>query len=108
MSTPSSRPLDRFPAGTSVVPALACASCASTQLASHPGSPQSLATIAAIEHARTPSLVGKIPVHGLGDAGFETFALAPAQFALELARVDRVAPVVTGPVLDVVDKRLPA
>jgi hypothetical protein len=48
--------------------------------------------------------VVEVPAHGLAQAGLEGLLRPPAELALDLARVDRVAPVVAGPVGDVRDE----
>lgn len=47
--------------------------------------------------------MGQVPLDGLADAAVEGFGGLPAEFALELARIDGVAPVVAGAVGDVAD-----
>ena len=46
----------------------------------------------------------QIPVHGLGDAGFERFQRSPAEFLGPSCGVNGVAPVVAGPVGDETDQ----
>src|SRR5690606_494501 len=53
-----------------------------------------------------PGLVGQVPGDGLVDAGLEGVLGFPAELALHLARVDGVALVVAGAVLDVADQAL--
>jgi hypothetical protein len=48
--------------------------------------------------------VVEVPAHGLAQAALEGLLRPPAELALDLARVDRVAPVVAGPVGDVRDQ----
>src|SRR6188768_1280539 len=50
-------------------------------------------------HALHPVAMGQVPLHGLADAGLEGLGRLPAQLALDLARVDGVAPVVARAVL---------
>src|SRR5512146_3569533 len=57
-------------------------------------------------HARKPRAVFEIPVDGLAHARFERFARRPAELAPKLRRVDRVAAVVPGSILDVRDEPL--
>ena len=47
-----------------------------------------------------PLGVGQVPLHGLADAGLEGLRRFPAQFTLDLAGVDGLAPVMAGSVLD--------
>ena len=48
--------------------------------------------------------LSRLPLHGLADAGMEGLRRAPAELALDLARVDGVAAVVAGAVPDVGDE----
>src|SRR5580693_3530972 len=48
-----------------------------------------------------PPFIREIPMNGFLDAGLECFLCPPPQFALELAGIDGVAPIVTGPILDI-------
>ena len=57
--------------------------------------------VGAALHVGDPVGVVEVPLHGLADAGLEGLGRAPAELALDLARVDRVAPVVAGAVVDV-------
>src|SRR5574337_1012026 len=68
--------------------------------------PQPFHPVTAIQHALHPRLVVEIPVHGAGDAGFEIHTRLPAELALQLRRVDRVAAVVAGAILHELDQRL--
>ena len=52
---------------------------------------------------RHPFGIGQVPLYGLADAGFKGFVWLPTEFALDLAGVDGVAPVVAGPVPDQVE-----
>src|ERR1700721_2398011 len=52
-------------------------------------------------HFLNPSLVGQIPLPGLADPGFKSLLRLPAQFALDLARIHGVAPVVARTVFDI-------
>ena len=47
--------------------------------------PQPLALINAAGHALDPRRLFQVPGDGLGQAGFETLARLPAQFAFDLA-----------------------
>src|SRR5437879_326311 len=57
-----------------------------------------LGPITAIENALPPSPVVHEPLNGLAEAGFKRFGRAPAEFALDLRRVDRVTPIMPGPI----------
>src|SRR5439155_26986672 len=52
-----------------------------------------------------PCRVLEIPAHRAREPRFEAFTWLPGEFAGDFARVDRVAPVVTGPVPDKRDLR---
>src|SRR3989338_2915731 len=56
-------------------------------------------------HVVYPALIVQIPLHGLADPALESLGRFPAQLALDLARVDRIAAVVTGAVLNISDQR---
>ena len=53
-----------------------------------------MASVAARQDRTPPGLVVQVPVHGLGDAGFEAFLGAPVELAGQLGRVDGVAVIV--------------
>src|SRR5579863_10334492 len=63
-----------------------------------------LAPIDAGADALPPSRIVEIPAHGLGEAGLERLLRRPAEFAPQLRCVDRIAPVMAGPVGDKSDK----
>src|SRR5438067_314362 len=50
--------------------------------------------VGAAGHVVRPFLVVQVPAHRLADAGFESLGRFPAQLALELTCIDRVAAVV--------------
>ena len=56
------------------------------------------------EHGFHPGLMLQVPTHGLADALLEGVGGHPSQFALHFAGVNRVAPVVAGPILDESDQ----
>ena len=55
-------------------------------------------------HPLDPAGMVEIPAHGLAQAALERLLGPPAELALDLARVDRVASVVAGPVGHVLDQ----
>src|ERR1019366_9752898 len=61
-------------------------------------------TIAAAGDIADPVFVFKIPADGFADAALKRFQRVPVQFALDFARVHRVAAVVAGAVLDESDE----
>ena len=58
----------------------------------------------ALPQRAPPPFIGDVPLHGGVEPVFETDFGGPLQLALQLARIDRVAPVVAGPVLDARDE----
>src|SRR5207302_3532103 len=50
-------------------------------------------------HRVAPCLVIEVPAHGLANAGGEGLPRRPAELALDLGGIDRIAPVVAEPVL---------
>src|SRR6185437_15716625 len=66
---------------------------------------ETLAGVDLLPQRAPPPFVVEIPAHRLLDAGLEGLERAPAELALELARVDRVAPIVPRPVGDERDQR---
>src|SRR5690606_21413137 len=75
-------------------------------LAAGSGLAEALHAIAAIQHAPDPVLARQIPVDRTRETGLEGFGRPPAEFALDLRRIDRVAAIVSRPVPDVADERL--
>jgi len=67
------------------------------------GRAEAFAFVAILGDVVGPSPIFQIPVHGLGEAGFEGFERCPAEFGLEFGAVDRVAAVVAGAVGDIGD-----
>src|SRR3569623_1704391 len=67
---------------------------------------QPFQAVTAVQHALHPQLVGQVPVDGVCYPTLESLRRRPAEFALQLARVDGVATVVAGAVLDEGDQRL--
>jgi hypothetical protein len=53
---------------------------------------------------RHPVAMAQVPLHRLADAGLERLGRAQALFALNLARIDSVAPVAARPILHVGDE----
>src|ERR1700733_1827827 len=51
--------------------------------------------VASTGNIPNPLFIVQIPFHGLADAGLECFARAPAKFALNLACIHGVTPVVS-------------
>ena len=64
------------------------------------GAPEALAGIRTIHHGAPPVFVGKIPFDCLAQTTPEIFVRPPAERAFELARVDRIAQIMSGPVGD--------
>src|SRR5260221_649357 len=50
-------------------------------------------------HAFDPGRIVQVPPHRLAEATLKCLLWSPAEFPLDLARIDRVASVVAGPVL---------
>src|SRR6478736_5508586 len=65
-----------------------------------------LCLIAAVKNRLPPTALVQIPSDGLLDPGLEGLGGAPAQLALDLCCIDRVAAVMTGPVGDERDQTL--
>src|SRR5580704_17834640 len=65
---------------------------------------QTFAGVDLLAQRPPPPFVVEIPADRLLDAALESLERAPAEFALELGRVDGVAPVVSRPVGDEGDK----
>src|SRR5210317_2109053 len=59
-----------------------------------------LALVAAVTYVVAPLLVGEVPVDGFSEAGFEGLTRNPAQLSLDLAGIDGVALIVSGPIGD--------
>jgi hypothetical protein len=62
--------------------------------------PNPLRLIAFVANVLPPRPVFQIPRHGFRQSGFEGLCRAPAQFVLDLCRIDTVAPVVPGAIFD--------
>src|SRR5688572_33099212 len=69
------------------------------------GLPDAFKTIAAVQYALDPWLVGQVPVNGLGHALLEGHRRCPAELALELGSVDGVAAIVAGSIGNEGDQR---
>src|ERR1700674_5628744 len=61
------------------------------------GDPLAIASASDLIH---PLFILQIPVDCLADPALESFTRLPTQLALDLARINRVAPIVAGTVLD--------
>src|SRR5262245_22370986 len=61
--------------------------------------------IVAAGHAADPALVREIPLDGFPQAARERLARLPAELRGDLRAVDRVTPIVAGPVLHESDQR---
>src|ERR1700691_5665617 len=84
-----------------MMPFICGESCSS--LSQSPGLGDHAETLARIDlfpERAPPPLVVEIPTHRLLDAALERFARAPAELALELGGVDRIAEIVPGPIGD--------
>ena len=57
------------------------------------------ALIGTARHVLDPFLIVEIPLHCLGDTGFKGFRRFPAEFPLDLAGIDGIAAIMSGPVL---------
>src|SRR4051812_11705839 len=65
-----------------------------------------VAAICAVASALDPRRVVAVPAERVSESAFPRLARAPAELALELARIDGVAAVVAGAVADELDQRI--
>ena len=61
-------------------------------------------TISTRLHTGDPILIVQIPLDRFTDTCFKRFSGFPVEFAFDFARVDRIADVMTGAILDVSDQ----
>src|SRR5882757_1642607 len=62
-------------------------------------------TVAAVAYTVHPIAVGQVPVDRLAQSGLERLDRPPSEFALDLARIDRVPKIVSWSVLDELNLR---
>ena len=65
---------------------------------------ESVAGVDSLSQRLPPFLVIQVPKHGFSKAGLESLQCSPAEFFLDLGRINRVAPVVTRPVRNKADQ----